>query len=289
MTPDQFLTVSASYDPALGAHEVARQQFDTSRPHPARRYDYWLGGKDNFAADRESGDRIAEIYPRIRAVAQANRAFLRRAVSFLVAEAGIHQFLDLGAGLPTSPNVHEVAQAIAPASRTVYVDNDPMVVTHGHGLTTSTPQGAITHLQGDLRNPEALLADPALHTVLDMSRPIGVLLIAVLHFLDDHDDPRTAVAQLVRALPAGSYLAVSHATFDPLPTGTAERLAALTATGAHGTFQPRTRSQLATFLDGLELVDPGLVPITQWRSPQRRQPDAAVDEIPVYGAVGCRP
>jgi hypothetical protein len=259
---------------------------DTSRPHPARRYDYWLGGKDSFDADRASADQIAAAFPHIRTAVLENRRFLHRAVAFLSAAAGIRQFLDIGTGIPTSPNVQELAQLIAPAARVAYVDNDPMVVAHGRGRTASTPEGAVTYIQADLRKPGTILDNPALTSTLDLTQPVALLLIAVLHFLGDRDDPYGAVADLIAALPPGSFVAVSHATFDPLPAATIKRLAPLIEPGAgHGLFRPRSRDEVARFLNGLELVDPGLVPAVQWRPNNAPKPEASVEDSIAYAAV----
>jgi len=264
--------------------------FDAGKTHPSRRYDYWLGGKDNFAADRASGDQIADAFPTVRQAAIENRRFLQRAVSYLVRDAGITQFLDLGTGIPTSPNVHEIAQGIAPTARIVYVDHDPMVVVHGRALTTSTPEGATAYLHGDLREPETILDHPVLAEVLDLDRPIGLLLVAVLHFLTDADAPYDVVDHLVEALPAGSFLAISHATLDPLPADTAERLSALAAPGAgHGAFRFRTRAEVSRFLDGLDLVEPGLTPIVEWCPEAYPRPEATVAETAGYVAVARVP
>ncbi len=265
------------------------QSFDTTRPHSARRYDYWLGGKDNFAADRASGDRIAAAFPTIRTSAVENRRFMRRVVAFLAAEAGIRQFLDIGTGIPTSPNVHEVAQGVDPRARVVYVDNDPMVVVHAQALMSSTPQGATAYVRADLREPETILASRALADTLDLTQPVALLLVAVLHFIPDEADPYGLVGRLVGALPAGSFLAVSHATFDPLPPETRQRMVALTGPDAgNGVFQPRSGDEVGLFFDGLRLVDPGLVPIVQWRPDHEPRPQASVADTAVYGAVARR-
>ncbi|GAA4462628.1 SAM-dependent methyltransferase [Phytohabitans houttuyneae] len=283
-------TPAASTSPAAAVTGSGHQPIDTSRPHPARRYDYWLGGKDNVAADRESADQIAEAFPHIRTAAQENRRFMHRTVAYLAAHAGIHQYLDIGTGFPTSPNVHELAQATAPGSRVVYVDNDPVVVVHARALMTSTPEGATAYIHADLRQPNTILNDPALTATLDFTQPVALLLIAVLHFLDNASNPYAAVARLLDALPSGSYLAVSHATFDPLPADTVERLTALSTPGAgHGTFRPRTRAEVNQFLHGLELVEPGLVPIVHWRPDSAPKPTASVQETAVYGAVARLP
>jgi hypothetical protein len=163
--------------------------FDTSVPHPARRYNYWLGGKDNFAADRESGDAVAAAFPTVRIAAIENRRFLGRAVSFLAQEAGIRQFLDIGTGIASANNTHEVAQSIAPESRIVYVDNDPIVLTHARALLTSTAEGATAYIDADLRNPGRILSDSHLEATLNLSEPVGLILVAILHFIRDEDDP----------------------------------------------------------------------------------------------------
>jgi hypothetical protein len=287
MTTPQLGTSTTTRPPATTHARDRPIPIDTSRPHPARRYDYWLGGKDNFDADRASADQIAAAFPHIRTAAVENRRFMHRAVAFLAAAAGIRQFLDIGTGLPTSPTVHELAQLIAPATRVVNVDNDPMVVSHGQGRTASTPQGAVAYIQADLRQPHTILTDPVLTATLDLTQPVGLLLVAVLHFLDD---PYRAVADLVEALPSGSYVAVSHATLDPLPADTIERLAPLTDPGAgHGTFRPRPRDEVARFVTGLELVDPGLVPIVHWRPHNAPKPQASAEDTAVYGAVARLP
>ncbi len=269
---------------------IERPTVDTSRAHPARRYDYWLGGKDHFVADRESGDAIAEAFPTVRTAAIENRRFLLRAVTWLAAEAGIRQFLDIGSGIPTSPAVHELAQRIAPAARVVYVDADPMVIAHGRARTTSSPQGTVTHLQADLRHPHTILTNPLLSATLDLTQPVAVLLSAVLHFIPDHHQPARIITRLSNALAPGSYFAVSHATLDPLSPNTAHRITTLfAADSAHGVFQPRSRDEIAALLGGLPLVAPGLVPIIQWRPDQPPQPQASTADTAMYGALARVP
>jgi hypothetical protein len=277
-------------DPAVTAPDSGYRPLDMTKPHHARRYDYLLGGKDHFAADRASAHQIAQAFPTIRTAVVENRRFLQRVVAFLTAEAGIRQFLDIGTGYPTSPNVHEIAQRIAPASRVVYVDNDPLVVVHARARLVGNPEGATAYVQADLRDPDAILGDPSLTHTLDLNQPVGLLLIAVVHFLDDADDPYGCVARLVEAMPPGSYLALSHATFDPLPDDTIERLTALaTSDVGHGTFRARSRDEVLRFLDGLKLVEPGLVPIVGWRLEREPKPQASPAETAVYGAVGRLP
>jgi hypothetical protein len=262
-------------------------RINTSVPNPARIYDYLLGGKDNYPADREVADQLVAIAPVTLEVVRDNRAFLRRAVGFLAREAGIRQFIDLGSGLPTHGNVHEIAQSIAPDARVVYVDNDPMVVTHSRALLAGDNTVAI---QADLRDPDAILSDPEVRKLIDFDRPIALLLLAILHFIPDDQDPAGIVARFRDALPPGSYLAISHATKD-IPTrpdmtpaqmadmGTkVERLYQVTT----ASIVTRTGAQIARFFDGLDLVDPGLVEIQRWR------PDDQSSLLPggFYGGVG---
>jgi hypothetical protein len=259
-------------------------RIDMTKPHPARRYDYWLGGKDNFQADRDAAEAIAAVFPHIRTAARENRAFMQRAVKFLAAEAGIRQFLDIGTGLPTANNVHDVAQGIAPESRIVYVDNDPLVLTHARALLTSSEQGATAYIDADVRNPEKILSDPAVRDTLNWSEPVALLLVAVLHFIEDSEDPYAIVDRLVSALPAGSYLVLSHATFDPLD---AETIAAMDAVNAtiKPRFSPRSLSEVSRLLDGLDLLEPGIVSVSDWRPEPGPRPTPA--EATGYGAVAA--
>ncbi|MEU4238274.1 SAM-dependent methyltransferase [Actinoplanes sp. NPDC026619] len=255
---------------------------DMTRPHPARRYDYWLGGKDNFQADRDAAEAIAAVFPHIRTAARENRAFMQRAVGHLAAEAGVRQFLDIGTGLPTARNVHDVAQRIAPESRIVYVDNDPLVLVHARALLTSSAEGATAYIDADARKPEEILANPALRTTLDFSQPIALLLVALLHFVEDHENPHDIVRQLVAALPPGSYLVLSHATFDPLD---ADTIAAMNAVNKDikPLFSPRPYAEVARFFEGLDLLEPGIVSVSDWRPQPGPRPTPA--EATGYGAV----
>lgn len=271
----------------------ATDRIDTTVVHPARRYNYWLGGKDNFAVDRESGDQIAAVYPGVRTLAQENRAFLRRAVRFLTEESDVRQFLDIGTGIPSADNTHEVAQSIAPESRVVYVDNDPMVLVHARALLTSDPAGATAYLDADLRDPEKILADPQLHATLDLSRPVALVLVAVTHFLTDDDRPHEQVARLLDALPSGSWLVLTHITMDHIPSAIIERMTAEIASGRMKRMKqdavPRDRAEFARFFTGLDLAEPGIVPVTEWRPqvpPEQRPPLA---DASIYGAVARKP
>jgi hypothetical protein len=260
-------------------------RIDMTRPHPARRYDYWLGGKDNFQADRDAAEAIAAVYPHIRTAARENRAFMQRAVRFLAAEAGIRQFLDIGTGLPTANNVHDVAQGVAPESRIVYVDNDPLVLVHARALLTSSAEGATAYIDADARRPETILDDPALRDTLDFSQPVALLLVALLHFVEDHEDPHGIVSRLVDALPAGSYLVLSHATFDPLDPETIAAMNAINE-GIKPRFSPRPYAAVARFFDGLELLEPGIVSVSDWRPGPGPRPSPA--EATGYGAVALK-
>jgi hypothetical protein len=234
---------------------------DTSVAHPARVYDYWLGGKDNFAADREAAERVLAAAPGLRFRVRANRAFLGRATRYLAAEAGIRQFLDIGTGIPTADNTHEVAQRAAPDSRVVYVDNDPIVLLHAQALLRSTPQGATDYLQADLRDPGMILDRAA--AVMDLDQPVAVMLLGVLHLIQDSEDPWGIVARLMTAMPAGSYLAISHPAID---IHHAQANAQRVYNERVSTPQTlRTREEVARFFTGLELVEPGLVQVHQWR------------------------
>jgi hypothetical protein len=261
--------------------------FDTTVAHSARRYNYWLDGKDNFAADRESGDVIAAAFPSIRMAVRENRAFLKRTIEYLAREAGIRQFIDIGTGLPTADNTHEVAQAVAPDSRIVYVDNDPIVLTHARALLTSSATGATAYIDADIRDPGGILTNPELHHTLDLDQPVGLVLLAILHFVDDSEDPHGIVAHLVEAMASGSYLVMSHATYDPMPAAIVTRLkAAIASSGEKG--GPRDRDQFGCFFTGLELVEPGIVAIGDWRpTPGTPVPDPA--DVGVYGAVARIP
>jgi len=251
--------------------------------HVARVYDYFLGGKDNFAVDREAAEQAMRINPDIVSTARANRAFLIRATSYLVAQAGIRQFLDIGTGMPTNSNIHEVAQSIAPESRIVYVDHDPIVLTHARALLSSVPEGATDYIEADLREPGKILAEAA--QTLDFSRPVAIMLIAILHLILDRDDPYDLVSQLVHAVVPGSYVVISHVASD-IDTGAmismANRLNELMAQQA----VPRTHREVAAFFAGLDLLEPGLVRIPEWRPASVS--DSAV-RAQMWGAVGRKP
>jgi hypothetical protein len=252
--------------PASGDSDQAaagKLPFDTSVAHLARIYDYWLGGKDNFAADREAAEQAIAANPGIVNDARGNRAFLARAVRFLAVECGIRQFLDIGTGIPTGDNTHEVAQAAAPESRIVYVDNDPIVLAHARALLTSNAKGATDYIDADLRDTSAILERAG--RLLDFSRPVAVMLVAILHMIPDSDEPYGIVQQLMDAMPAGSYLTISHAASDIRPEAMAEMGRRLNARLGSARGTPRNREQVTRFFDGLELAGPGVVQPHQWR------------------------
>jgi hypothetical protein len=261
--------------------------FDTSVPNVARIYNVLLGGKDNFQADREAAAKILAIEPRAAAVARQNRDFLRRAVRFLAGEAGIRQFLDIGSGLPTEDNVHEVAQSIAPESRVVYVDNDPVVLSHARALLTSSPEGACAYVDADLRDSGAIITQTA--ETLDFAGPVAVLLIAILHFIPDEDGPWEITRRLMAAVPAGSYLVISHATTENLKdTSGQDRLNAVYAETASGGVIPRPLPEIRKFFDGLELAEPGVTDIAAWR-PAVQGAGNQPGETLFYAGVGRKP
>jgi hypothetical protein len=245
--------------------------FDISKAHQARIYDYLLGGKDNYAADRVAADAMLELWPDMAFTARANRAFLGRAVRYLTAEAGIRQFLDIGTGIPTVGNLHEVAQAIAPETRVVYVDYDPVVLAHARALLDSSEEGATEYIEADLRDTATIL-DRATR-LLDFSKPVAVTMLAILHAMPDADDPYRIVARLMGAVPSGSYLAISHVASDLVDQETHQSIRDSQDGKLQQQYQWRNRDQVGRFFAGLDLVEPGLVPIEEWRP----EPDTTSD------------
>jgi O-methyltransferase involved in polyketide biosynthesis len=262
-------------------------EIDTSRPHPARIYDYGLGGKNHFAADREMAEKAWASMPTGRTAARENRAFLGRAVRYLAAEEGIRQFLDIGTGLPTTGNVHEVAQRVAPESRIVYVDNDPLVLAHARALLTSSPAGRTAYIPADLRDPAGILANPVTREVIDFTQPVALMLVAILHFIQDEDNPAEIVRTLVDALPPGSFLAASHLTgeHDRIAWATIERDYRKGGMSA----QWRDSDEFARLaFTGLKMVPPGVVLVSEWR-PQGTGPRPTPAEVSFYGGVARKP
>jgi S-adenosyl methyltransferase len=255
---------------------------DTSVPHIARVYDYWLGGKDNFAADRVVAEQVIATLPEIRLSVRAQRAFLGRAVHYLAAEAGIRQFLDIGTGLPSANNTHEVAQRAAPESRVVYVDNDPIVLLHARSLLTSLPEGATAYVDADLRDIGAILARAS--AVLDFGRPVAVMLLGVLHCVPDEDHPAALVAELMAAMAPGSYLVISHPASDVTTAQMASSMRAYNDQAAVP-LTARSHAEVTGFFAGLDLIDPGLVQLHRWRAGT----GAPGRDLPNYGAVARKP
>jgi S-adenosyl methyltransferase len=258
--------------------------FNTAVAHQARVYDYWLGGKDNYAADRAAGDAVIQYYPGIVAAVRAQRAFLGRAVRFLAADAGVRQFLDIGTGIPAADNTHEVAQAVAPAARVVYVDKDPVVLAHAHALLTSGPGGTTDYIPADLRDTAEILGKAA--ATLDFAQPVAVMLLGILQVIPDDGNPWEIVAQLLRAVTPGSYLAIAHPTLDVLAAAAGTEALSQYNQRASEPIALRTHAQISRFFADLDLVEPGIVPVDQWRPPAAVKPR---DDVAVYGGVGRKP
>ncbi|MCX4669395.1 SAM-dependent methyltransferase [Streptomyces sp. NBC_01381] len=262
---------------------MADSRINTTQPHTARIWNYWLGGKDNYPVDQAAGDQIRTLHPGIGEYARADRLFLGRAVSHLVTECGIRQFLDIGTGLPTADNTHEVAQRLAPETRVVYVDNDPLVLTHARALLTSTPEGKTDYLDEDLRNVEAILEHAA--KTLDFDQPVALMLLGVVIFIDDDSEAYGIVRRLLDALPAGSHLVLSHTITSPSMPDVDEAVAFWNENGTPKLTQ-RTPDRVAEFFDGLELLDPGVVSCNRWRP----ESDAAsgLEDVAMFGGVGVK-
>jgi hypothetical protein len=257
-------------------------EIDTSKPHPARVYDWFLGGKDNYPVDEAVGRQMMTIDGRAKHSARTNRWFMHRATRWLAGEAGIRQFLDVGTGIPTEPNLHQLAQAAVPDARVVYVDNDPIVLAHAAALLQGTPEGATEYVQADARKPGEIVE--RVKAVLDLGQPVALSLIALMHFIGDDDGAYELVGELVDALPSGSYLVLSQLTGDYEPEAIRRAVEFYGAGGV--SLVPRSRDGVSRFFEGLDLVEPGLVPVAEWH------PELAVDEVsdgqlvPLYAAVG---
>jgi hypothetical protein len=277
------LTVMFGKEPiGMSTHEHTDFRFD--RPHAARIYNHWLGGKDNFKADRDAGDALAEKLPSLPIAARANRGFMVRAARHLAAAQGIRQFLDIGTGLPTAPNLHEVVQGIAPAARIVYADNDPLVLVHARALLTSTPEGSTAYLDADLHEPVTIVNEAK--QTLDFTQPVAVTLIAILHMFPDDQEVRSILGELTTPLAAGSALALSVVTGDADP----ERAeAAQKVASEHGlSVTLRTRAQAEALFAGLDLVEPGVVLVHRWH-PSPDDPALADHDVHIWGGVAVKP
>jgi len=260
-------------------------EVDTSVPHSARIWNYWLGGKDNYPVDRAAGDQFRETFPEIVAIARASRGFLTRAVRYLAGEAGIRQFLDIGTGLPTADNTHEVAQRAAPACRIVYVDNDPLVLTHARALLTSTPQGMTDYIDADLREPAKIVGAAA--RTLDFTQPVALMLMNILGHIGDYDEARSIVKRLLDALPSDSYLAHCDGT-NVIDKAMDAALRIYNESGAVP-YYPRSPEQIAGFFDGLELLEPGVVSCPRWRPDPANGSGGLPAELDEFGGVARKP
>jgi S-adenosyl methyltransferase len=268
----------------------AARDIDTSKPHSARMYDYYLGGKDHFEVDAKAAAAVADTFPSVFLIARENRAFMHRATRVLAREHGIRQWLDIGTGIPTEPNLHQVAQSVAPEARVVYADNDPLVLKYAERLMRSTPQGRTTYIEADVNDPEALLDTPELAEVLDLDRPVALSLNALMHFVTDAQDPYGIVARLLAALPSGSALALSHGTPDFDPVTFAKITDIYTSAGTP--VRLRSRDEVVRFFDGLDLLDPGVTVGHRWRPDAEtgaRTKNLTDAEIGVWTGVGIKP
>ncbi|MEU8801355.1 SAM-dependent methyltransferase [Spirillospora sp. NPDC048819] len=261
-------------------------EIDTTVPHSARVWNYLLGGKDNYEVDQRAAEQFRAMFPQIADIALADRAFLGRSVRYLAGEAGIRQFLDIGTGLPTMDNTHEVAQRVAPDSRIVYVDNDPLVLTHARALLRGSPEGACDYIHADLREPDGILEQAA--ATLDFGRPVAIMLLGIMHFVHDDGEARSLLGRLMDAVPSGSHLAITHATldFDEGATAQAEAQEDWNEKSANP-MVPRARDGIVRFFDGLELLEPGVVSMSRWRP--EHTPWGLPDEVAGYAAVARKP
>ncbi|CAL9647891.1 hypothetical protein SUDANB176_06528 [Streptomyces sp. enrichment culture] len=271
-------TVSESHTPPSGSARL-----NTGVAHNARVWNYWIGGKDNYEVDRQVGDHVATIIPVIRDIARADREFLGRAVTYLAGERGVRQFLDIGTGLPTADNTHEIAQRIAPDARIVYVDNDPIVLAHARTLLTGTRDGATDYIDADVHDPDAILERAA--GTLDLTRPVAVMMLGILNFVLDTDEARSIVRRVMAAMPSGSFLVLTHPTFDP-EVGGEMQVPAMKFWNENATppITARGASDIAAFFEGLEPVEPGLVSCSRWHAPS-----GSAVVVPQYGAVAVKP
>jgi O-methyltransferase involved in polyketide biosynthesis len=271
--------------PAAPGQGTEPSRIDTTIPHSARIWNYWLGGKDNYPVDRVAGDQYREVFPGILDVARASRQFLTRAVRYLAGEAGIRQFLDIGTGLPTADNTHEVAQRVAPDARIVYVDNDPLVLTHARALLTSTPQGVTRYIDADLREPDRI-AEAASKTI-DFTEPVALMLMGIVGHIGDYDEARSIVRRLLEALPSGSHLALNDGT-NVISKAFAEAQEGYNRSGAVP-YHLRSPEQIAGFFEGLELVEPGVVSCPRWRPDPADAAGGPPAEVDAFGGVGRKP
>jgi SAM-dependent methyltransferase len=253
------------------------------QPHTARMYDYYLGGKTYYEADQVAAEEALKAFPSIAVAAKANRAFMQRATRFLAQEAGIRQFLDIGTGIPTEPNLHQVAQSVQRDARVVYVDNDPIVLAYARALLVGTPEGRTEYIHADAADPTAIVTSPALRETLDLTKPVALSLVAVLHFLPEDSDPYEVVGELTAALAPGSYLVLSHLTADFAPEETNRLIEVYRGRGSYAS--ARSRAEFEKFFRELELVEPGIVQIHRWRPDGIEPPESFDAKVPGYAAV----
>ncbi|WP_030828389.1 SAM-dependent methyltransferase [Streptomyces hygroscopicus] len=263
-------------------------EIDTSKPHSARMYDYFLGGKTHYAVDTQAAEQVEAVWPDVKPWTRANRSFMHRATRWLAAEAGIRQFLDIGTGIPTEPNLHQVAQEVAPTSRVVYADNDPIVLAYAQALLLSTPEGRTAYIHADITDPQGILAAEDLTDTLDLSQPVGLSLNAIMHFIANERKPYEIVRQLVEPLASGSYLVLSHGALDPRP-GLSDAVTNLyRGSGIH--VQGRTHEEIVPFFDGLELVDPGVVMPHRWKpESEQARAEAEAKDLWIFAGVARKP
>ncbi|MEU1283337.1 SAM-dependent methyltransferase [Kitasatospora sp. NPDC005856] len=288
MSTDETVATAAEF----GSDESAALHIRQDIPHSARMYDYFLGGKDNFAVDREAAERVLTVFPTMRTAVHANRAFMHRATRTL-ARRGLRQWLDIGTGIPTSPNLHEVAQTVEPAARVVYADNDPVVLAHSRALMTSTPQGRTAYVHGDVHDPAAILATPQVAATLDLTQPVVLSMVALLHFVPDLADAHAIVKHLLDPLPSGSALVLSHATAELDPSGATKVQEIYNQAGT--SLRLRHKAEFATFFEGLDLLSPGIVPAHRWHGDEADAPTDALPatvtdaQVSFYAAVAIKP
>jgi hypothetical protein len=270
--------VSDGHTPSSGSAKL-----NTGVAHNARVWNYWIGGKDNYEVDQQVGEQVAGMFPIIRDIARADRDFLGRAVTFLAEERGVRQFLDIGTGLPTADNTHEIAQRIAPDSRIVYVDNDPIVLVHARTLLTGSHRGATAYIDADVHDPDAIVERAG--QTLDLSEPVAVMMLGILNFVLDYDKARDIVRRVLAAVPSGSFLVLTHPTFDA-EVGGEGQIPAMKFWNENATppITARSGSDIAGFFEGLDLLDPGLVSCSQWRAGS-----GSCAAVPQYGAVAVKP
>jgi hypothetical protein len=261
-------------------------EIDTTKPHPARMYDYYLGGKDHYEVDKDAAGAVISAFPGIKTCARVNRSFMHRATRYLASEAGIRQWLDVGTGIPTEPNLHQVAQSVAPDAKIVYVDNDPIVLVYAQALLEGSREGSTAYIQADAREPESILSAPELAETLDMSKPLALSLNALLHFLPDRFQPYELVRNLVDALPSGSFLALTHCTAEFNAEAWEKVVAIYNERGIP--FQVRSKEEVEAFFEGLELIEPGVQAPNLWR-PDADAPQYSLADVSLYAGLARKP